>query len=308
MSFERATAAADPAAAGLAAVMVAAVNYFAGRFLDCRRWLNEAIAQSERQDPFGTRPLARSLQVGVSLAIGDHATAAVAAGRLETEAAGVGPAQRGVAQWVARGRTWAKLAAAEPPAAQEFLLEVADEFAWAPVYDAELRYEAMRAGRPARELAPALRRLRGRCDAPLTSAYAEHVTARAEGDAPGMLKAAESFAALGAMRYASEAAAHAAAAFAAEGRQDSARRAAAHSRELQPAGQGAGLPQINGVDEAAIELTSREAQMVELAARGLTNSEIADRLVLSRRTVETHIYRAMRKLGINDRREFRAQS
>jgi DNA-binding NarL/FixJ family response regulator len=307
-AFERAAAAADPAAAGLAAVTVAAVNYLAGRFLDCRRWLNEAIAQSGHQDPFGTRPLARSLQVGVSLAVGDHAAAAVAAGRLEAEAADVGPAQRGVVQWVARGRAWAKLAAAEPPLAQELLLEAAGEFAWAPVYDAELRYEAMRAGRPARELAPALRRLRGRCDAPLTSAYAEHATARAESDAPGMLKAAESFTAFGATRYASEAAAHAAAAFAAEGRQDSARRAAAHSRELQPAGQGAGLPQIEGIDDAAIELTPREAQMVELAARGLTNTEIAERLVLSRRTVETHIYRAMRKLGINDRREFHPQS
>ena len=309
-AFERAAATADPAAAGLAAVTVAAVNYVAGRFLDCRRWLNEAIAQSERQDPFGTRPLARSLQVGVSLAVGDHATAALAASRLETEATGVGAAtQRGVMPWIARGRAWAKLAAAEPPMAQELLLEAAGELAWAPVYDAELRYEAMRAGRPARELAPVLRRLRQRCDAPLTSAYAEHTTARAESDASGMLRAAESFAALGATRYASEAAAHAAAAFAAEGRQDSARRAAAHSRELQPTDQGAGLPQIEGIDgAAAIELTPREAQMVELAARGLTNTEIADRLVLSRRTVETHIYRAMRKLGINDRREFRPQT
>jgi len=306
-AFERAATAADPAAAGLAAVTVAAVNYLAGRFRDCRRWLNEAVAQSERQDPFGTRPLARSLQVGVSLAVGDHARAAAAAELLEAEAVGSSAAQRGVAQWIARGRAWAALAAAEPPRAQELLLEAAAELAWAPVYDAELRYEAMRAGRPARELAPALRRLHQRCDAPLTSAYAEHTTARAEGDATGMLKAAESFAALGASRYASEAAAHAAAAYAAEGRQDSARRAATRSRELQPTEQGAGLPQIEGIDDAAIELTPREAQMVELAARGLTNTEIADRLVLSKRTVETHLYRAMRKLGINDRREFRAR-
>jgi DNA-binding NarL/FixJ family response regulator len=307
--FERAAATADPAAAGLAAVTVAVVNYLAGRFLDCRRWLNEAIAQSERQDPFGTRQLALSLQVGVSLALADPARAALAAARLESEAAGIGAAaQRGVAPWVARGRAWAKLAAAEPPQAQDILLQAAMESAWAPVYEAELRYEAMRAGRPARELAPELRRLRARCDAPLTCAYAEHATARAESDAPGMLKAAESFAALGANRYASEATAHAAAAFAAEGRQDSARRAATRSRELQPAEQGVGLQQIEGIDDAAIELTPREAQMVELAARGLTNTEIADRLVLSRRTVETHIYRAMRKLGINNRRELPTQS
>jgi DNA-binding NarL/FixJ family response regulator len=308
-AFERATATADPAAAGLAAATVAAVNYLAGRFLDCRRWLNEAIAHSERQDPFGTRPLARSLQVGVSLAVGDHARASVAAARLETEASGIGAAaQRGVTPWIARGRAWAMLAEAEPPQAQELLLEAAAELAWAPMYDAELRYEAMRAGKPARELAPELRRLRKRSDAPLTSAYAEHATARAASDARGMLKAAESFAALGATRYASEAAAHAAAAFAAEGRQDSARRAASRSRDLQPIGQGAGLLQIEGVDDTTIDLTPREAQMVELAARGLTNAEIADRLVLSKRTVETHIYRAMRKLGINDRREFPTQS
>ena len=309
--FERATAAtaADPAAAGLAAATVAAVNYFAGRFLDCRRWLNEAIAHSERQDPFGTRPLARSLQVGAALAVGDHARASVAADRLETEATAIGaPAQRGITPWIARGRAWAKLAEAEPPRAQELLLEAAAELAWAPVHDAELQYEAMRAGKPARELASDLRRLRQRCDAPITHAYAAHTTARAESDAGAMLQASESFAALGATCYASEAAAHAAAAFAAEGRQDSARRAAARSRDLQPTGQGAGVPQIEGIDDAAIELTPREAQMVELAARGLTNAEIADRLVLSKRTVETHIYRAMRKLGINDRREFQTQS
>ena len=53
----------------------------------------------------------------------------------------------------------------------------------------------------------------------------------------------------------------------------------------------------------SVELTPREAQLVDLAARGLTNAEIADRLVLSVRTVESHIYRAMQKLGVNDRRE-----
>jgi RNA polymerase sigma factor (sigma-70 family) len=122
-----------------------------------------------------------------------------------------------------------------------------------------------------------------------------------------MLAAADAFTALGANRYAWEAAAHAAAAFAAEGRQDSARRAAARSRELQPAEQGATPLSIEGVDRALTELTPRETQMVDLAARGLTNAEIAEQLVLSTRTVETHIYRAMRKLGISDRRDFQTQ-
>jgi DNA-binding NarL/FixJ family response regulator len=52
-----------------------------------------------------------------------------------------------------------------------------------------------------------------------------------------------------------------------------------------------------------VALTRREAQLVELAAQGLSNNEMADRLVLSVRTVETHLYRAMQKRGVRDRRE-----
>ena len=60
---------------------------------------------------------------------------------------------------------------------------------------------------------------------------------------------------------------------------------------------------MGGLDPDALSLTARERQLVELAAQGLSNPEIADRLVLSVRTVESHLYRAMQKLGIKDRRE-----
>ncbi|MGO9956877.1 MAG: response regulator transcription factor [Solirubrobacteraceae bacterium] len=40
---------------------------------------------------------------------------------------------------------------------------------------------------------------------------------------------------------------------------------------------------------------------MELARQGLTNPQIAERLVLSVRTVESHLYRAMHKLGVSDR-------
>jgi DNA-binding CsgD family transcriptional regulator len=60
---------------------------------------------------------------------------------------------------------------------------------------------------------------------------------------------------------------------------------------------------IDGLDATAVELTPREAQLVGLAREGLSNAEIADRLVISVRTVETHLYRGMQKLGINDRRD-----
>ena len=305
-AFVHAADAADPAAAGLAAITVAQVCYLGGRFLDAQRWLNEAVAQSERQDPMDTRLLAHALQAGISLALSDEARALTAGRHLNTP--GPGTEQRGNASWLARGRAWALLAGAQATHAQQLLLDSAAALDWAPVHAAELHYEAMRAGRRANELSAALSELSERCDAPLTRAYAAHVQARAHGDARAALAASELFAALGANLFASEAAAHAASAFAAEGRQDSARQAAARSRELQPHGQGAQPPSIAGVDRADVELTPREAEMVQLAARGLSNAEIAETLVLSTRTVETHIYRAMRKLGISDRRDFRSVS
>ncbi|WP_250005288.1 response regulator transcription factor [Actinoplanes sp. M2I2] len=48
-------------------------------------------------------------------------------------------------------------------------------------------------------------------------------------------------------------------------------------------------------------LTAREQEMVELVARGLSNEEIAGRLVISPLTAKTHINRAMTKLHCRDR-------
>ncbi|EXG80640.1 ATP-binding protein [Cryptosporangium arvum] len=50
-------------------------------------------------------------------------------------------------------------------------------------------------------------------------------------------------------------------------------------------------------------LTNRQADVVRLLADGLTNAEIADRLVLSVRTVDTHVAAALDKLGVRTRRE-----
>ena len=49
------------------------------------------------------------------------------------------------------------------------------------------------------------------------------------------------------------------------------------------------------------ELTDREREVMALAAAGLTNEQIADRLVVSVATAKTHVSRAMVKLGVRDR-------
>jgi DNA-binding NarL/FixJ family response regulator len=48
-------------------------------------------------------------------------------------------------------------------------------------------------------------------------------------------------------------------------------------------------------------LTAREQEIAELVARGLSNDEIADRMVISPLTVKTHVNRAMMKLHCRDR-------
>jgi len=66
--------------------------------------------------------------------------------------------------------------------------------------------------------------------------------------------------------------------------------------EFATAGTGPAIP----ADRLA-DLTTRERKMMTLAAHGLSNDHIAERLFLSPLTVKTHINRAMMKLAVRDR-------
>jgi len=57
----------------------------------------------------------------------------------------------------------------------------------------------------------------------------------------------------------------------------------------------------NGTDPLDISLSAREIEIIELVAEGLTNQEIADRLTISKRTVDNHVSNVFTKTGSKNR-------
>ncbi|WP_399892994.1 LuxR C-terminal-related transcriptional regulator [Streptomyces sp. BBFR51] len=145
-------------------------------------------------------------------------------------------------------------------------------------------YDAVRLGAPERAA--------GR----LTGVFAAHADALARGDGPALDRAAEELERRGFLLFAAEAHAQAVRAHRDPHAARNARtRAAALARRCQ----GARTPALSGL--ALGELTARQRQIVTLAAAGLSNRQIAERLTLSIRTVGNHLYGAYTRLGAGDR-------
>ncbi|BBY82530.1 hypothetical protein MPUL_36880 [Mycolicibacterium pulveris] len=76
------------------------------------------------------------------------------------------------------------------------------------------------------------------------------------------------------------------------------------AKELSDACGGLCTPALRA--PAGQPLTGRQREVVELVVAGLSNREIAERLVMSVRGVEGHVYRACQRVSVSTREELAA--
>lgn len=76
-------------------------------------------------------------------------------------------------------------------------------------------------------------------------------------------------------------------------------------RLIEEFGRAGAVPTPGGTapadDERLARLTDREREVLVLMARGLSNTEIAEALIVGEATVKTHVGRVLMKLGVRDR-------
>ncbi|MGW4121011.1 LuxR C-terminal-related transcriptional regulator [Nocardia sp. NPDC004711] len=142
--------------------------------------------------------------------------------------------------------------------------------------------------------------LAARIDGRLVQVQARHAAAVAAHDGPGLDTAAAEFEAIGALLSAADAAAQAASAHERAGDRRRLLESAATANRLAAACGGASTPALRQSAQP-LPLTAREREIANLVAAGLSNRQIADRLTVSVRTVEGHLYRACIKLDVTDR-------
>jgi DNA-binding CsgD family transcriptional regulator/tetratricopeptide (TPR) repeat protein len=156
-----------------------------------------------------------------------------------------------------------------------------------------------------RTSAPRLGELASIVEGPRVGLAARFAAALRDGDAAELAAVSNEFERIGDLVAAVDAAAQAALAYRSQGLRGSALGCSARAGSLAEQCVGACTPALRQATEP-VPLTDREREIVMLIGEGLSNRAVAERLTLSVRTVESHIYRAMAKTGVASREELAA--
>jgi DNA-binding CsgD family transcriptional regulator len=155
-----------------------------------------------------------------------------------------------------------------------------------------------------RTSAPRLRELESVVEGPRVGLAARFAAAISEGDGAELSSVSQEFERMGDLTAALDAAAHAALSYRRQDKRGSALGCSTRADALAERC-GASTPALRQATES-LPLSDREAEIVMLIGEGLSNRAVAERLTLSIRTVESHIYRAMMKTGTTSRDELAA--
>jgi DNA-binding NarL/FixJ family response regulator len=137
---------------------------------------------------------------------------------------------------------------------------------------------------------------------PRAPAAAAHAAALAAGSGDALVEASAQYEAFGDRIAAADAAAHAVIAYQNAGLRGAAMSASATAQRLAAECHGAQTPALRAAATPQ-PFTARQSEIISLAAQGLSNKEVADRLTMSTRSVEGHLFRASQRVGANSREQ-----
>jgi ATP/maltotriose-dependent transcriptional regulator MalT len=197
------------------------------------------------------------------------------------------------------GRAWERASVGQTTAAQKHVVRAAQIARRSGMHAVEMRalHTAVRFGDGSH--ATRLGELATTLNTPLAEAVAVHARGLADHDGDLLDAAADRFADLGAVALAADAAAQAAREHAHTGHRG--KEVASSARAHALANQGEIRTPAVAAAARPLPISDREREIAMLVAAGLSNHQVADRLRVSVRTVEGHLYRIFAKLGIDDR-------
>ncbi|MEU6078378.1 LuxR C-terminal-related transcriptional regulator [Micromonospora sp. NPDC047074] len=282
----------------IASVLMGDVLLAQGRPVSALRWLREAYAGFEPFDGAGgfehvcLIPLVRALALTGELTAATEASAKLLAREhpmiqclrpdLLLSQAWLAAAQGVSSEAIALAREAASVAAATGQCAHEVLA---------------LHTATCLGDRSGVERLTALSQ---QVDGPRAQAAAAHAIALASDNGDALQSASDMLERMGDPLAAADAAAQATIAYRRAQQRGAAYQAEARVRRLIQTCEGVGTPATRATVRP-LPLTGREREIGALAAQGMSNREIAHRLVVSVRTVENHLYRINTKLGISSR-------